>query len=280
MARAPDYLDRFREVLSAERPDAVLVGTDVELGVLAGARLALEAEFGTHVLVSNPEVIRIADDKWLTYRFLRDEGLGYVPSCLPGSERELVEEAGFPLIVKPRIGARSIGVCVVRDWEELRAAIRPDVIIQKLVGADTAEYTAGTLTFGGRCRGSIVMRRDLRDGNTYRAYPDEYPELNIAMRQVAERLGAHGPANFQFRMEAGEPRIFEINARFSGTTPLRAHAGFDEVEMALRHLVYGEPIVQPAVKRLVILRHWAETVVAPDDLVTAPRVLARTAAHA
>ena len=42
----------------------------------------------------------------------------------------------------------------------------PGVVIQECVGTEHDEYTAGVLCFDGKCRASIVMRRDLRDGNT------------------------------------------------------------------------------------------------------------------
>src|SRR6185295_3037455 len=103
---ASSYLPRLHEILRAEKPDIVLPGTDVELLILAENRAALESEFQTHVLVSSPEIVRIADDKWLTYRFLKEQGFGFVPSCLPGDEHALIDEVGFPLIAKPRIGAR------------------------------------------------------------------------------------------------------------------------------------------------------------------------------
>ena len=269
MASSPSYLDRLGEILASEKPDAVLVGTDVELSVLARSRSDLRGRFGVEVLVSRPEAVSIADDKWLTSEFLRKAGLGYVPSCLAGSHPEFAAEFGFPLVVKPRVGARSVGMAIVHDRNELERALdgRSGVVIQKLVGRDDTEYTAGTLTFSGTCAASIVMRRDLRDGNTYRAYSDSYPELNRQMRIVAERLDAYGPANFQFRLEDGQARIFEINCRFSGTTPLRAQAGFNEVEMALRHVLRGEPVVQPKVRPLVLLRHWEETVIEPNRLV-------------
>lgn len=270
MAKSPDYLDILRRIVHSEKPDIVLPGTDVELAVLARARAELESEFDTHVLISQPEVVEIADDKWLTSQFLKAEGLGHVPSALPGAEDRLIDEVGFPLIVKPRIGARSIGVGVVHNRSELTRAIetQPGIVIQKYIGTADTEYTAGTLTFEGACSASIVMRRDLRDGNTYRAYVDDYPELNKTIRHAAERLKAYGPANFQFRLDDGTPRIFEINARFSGTTPLRAHAGFNEVEIAIRHVLYGEPIIQPPTQKLVLLRHWAETIIRPEDILS------------
>ena len=80
-------------------------------------------------------------------------------------------------------------------------------------------------------------------------------------------LAPFGPANFQFRIDRhGAVKVFEINARFSGTTPLRAKAGFNEVELCLRHLVGGEKVEQPKVEQLVFLRHWSETVLRPEEL--------------
>lgn len=263
MAAAPDYLAEIEALLRLERPDALLLGTDVELALFAQERERLERGHGVHILVSSPAVVSIADDKWLTCQFLRQHGFPHPRSCLPGHEANLVREVGFPLVVKPRRGARSYGVSVVHDSAELARAVegRPDVIIQECVGSDDTEYTAGVLCFDGTCAASIVMRRDLRDGNTYRAYIDSHPHLNDYVRRVAEALQCHGPANFQFRLDREEPKIFEINARFSGTTPFRAKAGFNEVEMCLRHLLFGEVPRQPPVKPMTIIRYLEEMVI-------------------
>ena len=271
MADDPCYLEQLCEVLSVERPDVVIPGTDVELLTLAENRSRIEEDFATHVIVSSPAVVRIADDKWLTSQFLQNEGLGHVPSCLPGDEDNLIAEYGFPLIVKPRVGARSVGFRVIKNADELqRALAKPaGIVVQKYVGSDSAEYTAGTLTFDKKCEASIVMRRDLRDGNTYRAFVETDSRLNVFVQETAERLQAYGPANFQFRLDDGTPRIFEINGRFSGTTPLRARCGFNEVEMSVRKVLFDEPVLQPEIKPLVILRHWSETVVRCEDILSA-----------
>ena len=63
-------------------------------------------------------------------------------------------------------------------------------------------------------------------------------------------------------------KVFEINGRFSGTTPLRMRAGFNEVEMTLRHVLMGEKIVQPKVQPMTILRHLEETIVPSDGMVS------------
>jgi carbamoyl-phosphate synthase large subunit len=263
------YLPRIEEILAAERPDALLLGSDIELPKMAAARERLEKTYGTNVIVSSPRVIAIANDKYRTYEFLKASGFDFPASCLPGEENALIAQVGFPLVVKPRVGARSFGMSVVRDRAALAAALagRPDVMIQEYVGESDAEYTASAVVFDEDCRASIVMRRELRDGNTYRAFVEQFPELNAVVRRLGAALNPYGPANFQFRIDtAGKVKIFEINGRFSGTTPLRMLAGFNEVEMCLRHVLYSEPVTQPAVEDMMICRHWSETVVRPEQL--------------
>jgi len=270
LARDPSYLDRFGAIVAAERPDAVLIGTDVELGVLATHRVELESTYDTRIVVASPEVVAIADDKWRTVEFLRARGFPAPVSCLPGGEEALVEAVGFPLVVKPRVGARAIGMSVVDGWDALRRAVASldAPIVQEHVATAEDEYTAGTLTFDGRCEASIVMRRDLRDGNTFRAYVEAFPALNAEVRRLADALGAYGPANFQFRVADGVVKVFEINARFSGTTGLRRHAGFDEVDLVLRRVIDGEPVVQPRIEPMTILRYMSETIVRRGELLS------------
>jgi carbamoyl-phosphate synthase large subunit len=264
LANDPAFGDSIAALIDRERPDVVLVGTDVELSWFAHHRLALEAAFNTHVIVSDPRVIAIADDKLETCRFFADAGL-HPPLSAPGEDAKavakLVAQLGFPLIVKPRVGARSIGVSMVEDRDALDRALegRAGLVVQECVGDADTEYTASVLVFDGAPEASIVMRRDLRDGNTYRAYVENYPVLNEAVRKFGAALRPHGPANFQFRLGAdGIPRVFEINARFSGTTPMRAMVGFNEVEMCIRKLLLGESIQQPVPTPGVILRFLDE----------------------
>jgi carbamoyl-phosphate synthase large subunit len=253
----------IRQILSRERPDAILIGTDVELPYFAANREELETEFDLCVLVSSPEVVEVADDKWKTNQFLTENGFPHPLSSLSLHDEEFFDTVTYPLIIKPRRGARSVGVELVHTRTELETAFRKldGPIIQECVGSPADEYTAGAIVFDGECEASIVMRRDLRDGNTYRAYVRPYDELNEAVQSIAETLSPTGPVNFQFRVRETHPVVFEINARFSGTTPLRAHAGFNEVELCLRRALWGERISQPEIKPMVLLRHWDETAV-------------------
>lgn len=270
MADSPEYMPRLREILNAERPQVVLAGTNVELLKLARHQQELEADYDLHVLVSSPEVVSIANDKYRTFEFLKANGFPFPDTVLAEDAQALVERAGFPLIVKPRVGARSVGVFRVSDRAELDDALRKseDALVQEVAGPHDREYTAGVVCFDDVCNACIVMRRDLRDGNTYRAYVEESEDLARQVRALGEALKPHGPVNFQFRVDdRNRVKVFEINARFSGTTPLRAKAGFNEVQMCLDWLIDGVPVVQPTIEKKIFLRHWSETVICPSDLI-------------
>jgi carbamoyl-phosphate synthase large subunit len=268
MAKDPDYLARVQEVLALERPDALLIGTDVELCKFAENRAELEATYQVKVIVSPPDVIKIADDKWLTYQFLRRNGFPYPQSALPDQIGDLLQTCGFPLIVKPRVSARSVGVHLVHNERELDRALTEvsKPIVQEAVATSQDEYTSGVVLGDGCVQAVVTMRRDLRDGNTYRAYVEPDSTYDGLLARIADTLSGVGPLNFQFRVAQGVPKIFEINARFSGTTPFRAYAGFNEVDAIVRHAVYGDPITRPKLAPVIVLRYLNEMVVTAREL--------------
>lgn len=267
-AAAPDYLDRICALIGREQPAAVLVGTDVELLLFASHRAEIESAYQTRVIVSAPEVIRIADDKWLTAQFLAANGFPHPRSALPDNRADLLRHCDFPLIVKPRSGARSVGVHLVHSEEELALAVRAvnNPVIQECVATPEHEYTSGIVMTDGTVQAIVTMRRDLRDGNTYRAYVEPDVPYNSLLARIGERLAGFGPLNLQFRLDDGVPKIFEINARFSGTTPMRAYAGYNEVDHIVHHAVEGTPIPIPSLRPVVVLRYWDEIVVEQDQL--------------
>jgi carbamoyl-phosphate synthase large subunit len=55
-----------------------------------------------------------------------------------------------------------------------------------------------------------------------------------ACRRIAEALGSRGPLNIQGRWDGSNFMPFEINPRFSGTTSMRAMAGFNEPVLLIR----------------------------------------------
>jgi carbamoyl-phosphate synthase large subunit len=264
---APDYVDELVRIAREERVHAILCGTDLEVPVFAHNRERIEAATGAKVVVSAPEAVAIADDKWLTVQFLRGHDFEAPRSALADGAEALARDVGFPLIVKPRVGAGSVGLVKATNEDELlRAMAKGGMVAQECLLPDDEEFTVGALVTEGRCRSVVTLRRTLRHGNTHTAICDDFPDVSAFVREVAEKLpGAHGPINFQLRRTDRGPVIFEINARFSGTTPLRAEVGFNEVEAMLRHEVHGEPIPEPQLKRTLIVRLMTEVLVPLEE---------------
>lgn len=257
----PEYVDRLLDILSAERCRLLIPGLDAELPVLARAREQILAA-GAEVVVSAPEVVNLCDDKLETARFLEAHGLPAPATRMAALD---AAELGFPLVLKPRRGGRrSLGVQLVRTRDELAIALeRPDaanLVAQEHVDGD--EYTCGTVNFHGRCHGVIVMRRVLRDGDTYKAFVVRDARIEETVRAAAEALRPHGACNFQLRLRDGRAVIFEINARCSGTTYCRTLAGFNEPLAIADFLLHGR-VPELNVRPLSVLRYWKEFVV--DD---------------
>src|SRR3989338_3701367 len=115
----PDFVKRLIEICNEESVDLIFPGTDVELEVLSSHKKEIEANTSAKLIASNLNSVRIADDKWKTYLFLKKNGFPYPKSWL--KENLDFENMKFPLVIKPRIGARSICVGVVKNKEELLA---------------------------------------------------------------------------------------------------------------------------------------------------------------
>lgn len=263
-ANEAGYIDAIEALVKEYNIDAILVGTDTELVKFAEYSSYFLDKFNCKVIVSSPEVIGISNDKFETAEFLKRNGFPYPVSTMANSIENLVnlkKKLGFPLFAKPVDGARSMGLITIHNHEELMDVYHPDsnLVVQQYLSADEGEYTSGCIVLDGKCVAIVTLRRDLRDGNTYRTYRDaatsSYDHL---IKEIAEKLNPEGPVNFQFRIADGKPVIFEINGRFSGTTPLRYFYGLNEVEMILNHYLYGIQMPVPDLRNGIVLRAWSD----------------------
>jgi carbamoyl-phosphate synthase large subunit len=276
LGRAPEFVDAIITICRTEKVRAICVGTDYELLAFAINRERIERETGAIVMVSAPDAIRIADDKWLTNQFLTKHGLPSIPSVLPEHADALAKAEGFPLIVKPRIGDSSKSTWIVSDKAELQqrlASIKqldpnefldqdPGFVVQKYMGSEGEEFTTSTVTFDGRAYGVISMRREMRfGGHTTKAFVEPRREVDDAILKVALALNPFGPCNFQSRLVNDVPHVFEINCRFSGTTATCAIAGFNQVEACLRKGVLGERIEDLRFEPGMMVRYFNEVFV-------------------
>ena len=272
MAKNLDYLSSIEKILHTEKIDIIFIGTDTELPIFAENKVMLEEKYGLTILVSNSNVINIANDKFLTANFLKSNNFYFPVSYMSYDTigiNKLKEESNYPYIAKPVDGARSKGVELINDENDLiRVSSFPNnLVIQEYISDTEGEYTSGCLVFNKKCVSIVTLKRDLRDGNTYRAYYNEkYDIFNDYIGEVAEKLGVEGPCNFQFRIKNGLPVIFEINSRFSGTTPIRNIFGFNEVDACVKYYLFNKVTFRSKLKPGVVMRAWADIFIEDHEI--------------
>ena len=231
------WKNTIKQLIIQNQIKVLFVGVDFELIFFSEMKTEIKEQTGCEVIVSSSDVVNIGNDKYLTYKFLKEHDLNFPKTWLKSEIDD--EEIKYPCIVKPRVGARSRGVYIVNSKLELISRLKqePDAIVQEYIGTTETEYTCGVLCIQGQIIGSIALRRYLKEGNTHVAeYKQDYDaKIYKYIQKIAEYLKPEGSCNFQIRCnEEGEPYLFEINPRFSGTTYMRTLFGFKEVEYIIR----------------------------------------------
>jgi carbamoyl-phosphate synthase large subunit len=263
------YGGRIIEICRENNIDAIFVGTDEEIIPLADLEDQIKKESGAAVITNPKKVIEMASDKWATYEYLTKNNVPCAKSALPEDSEEFVREFGFPIVVKPRQGHGSLHFYVVHNNDELRHAIssiesvRWQPVLQEYLDGEDNEFTSGvTIDKAGKSiMSSISMRKTLKNGQTYKALIDDFDPVRTSAQEAAIKTGARGPINVQAKVVGDEPKVFEINARFSATCPLRAVAGINEPDIVYRNVVLDEKIRINSYQKLACMRYWSEVYV-------------------
>jgi len=296
----PAYIPQLQAVCETEGVRALFCGSEPELRVISERRGAFE-DAAILVPMNPSEVIRTCLDKLATARFLASRGLLSPRSREIASVADLEQVDFMPAILKPHSGGGSANVHIAQSREELHflgrylLAYHPRIVAQEYVGRADAEYTVGVLlSMQGELINSVAIRRTILSGlgNRLRVPNrtgddrfgpalvvssgisqgrlDRYPEVTGPCEEIALALGCRGAVNIQCRLVDGRPYVFEINPRFSGTTSLRALAGYNEPDVLVRRHLLGEFIPHRFDYRSGdILRGLQERFVEPDGVVRA-----------
>jgi carbamoyl-phosphate synthase large subunit len=266
LADDPSFIPWLIETCITENIQVILSGTEPVLKVLSVNKEEIYRRSGAVPVVCDSQVLSITNDKLMTCKWLEQNRFNY-PRYAASEDHLVIQKlkkyCTYPLIAKPRIGKGSQGIFLINSDSDLtKLQTLEGYVIQEYVGTPETEYTVGCFCDRyHRVRQSLIFRRKLLQGTTYVAEIEDSKPIRDEAIRIVEKLRPMGPCNVQMRISAsGRPVCFEINARFSGTTPIRAHFGFNDVELSLRHFVLNEDITDTAipVKEGIALRYWNE----------------------
>lgn len=245
----PNYIDFLKNVIQDNQIDIVFFGTEQEIYRVDSARDEL-AEDLSKLILNQSELLALAKDKWKTCIFLQQHGLGKItiPSVIVGNYEDISKQYGKTFLLKPRHSYASKGIEIVSNAEEFdfyKQRMGDNFMAQKLVGDLQHEYTIGIFGLGdGSYSGKISMRRQLsQEGATAKAWVIEDPLLDDTVDQLCQVFCPLGPTNLQFRLDAGQYLLLEINPRISSSTSLRMAFGYNEALLSIEYFLNKKIIV-------------------------------------
>jgi carbamoyl-phosphate synthase large subunit len=293
LASDPAYINELLDLCRQHQIEALFHGSEAELQVMSQNREAIQKE-GILLPINPRDVISLCLDKVKLSAALIEMGIQVPRFIRIGDTDDLASLPEYPSIFKPSVGSGgSANTFIVQNDKEAEMFAKylldlyPEFIAQEYVGTPNDEYTVGILSdMDGEFINSIAVRRHVlsalssRTRLPNRTGRDElgpelvissgisqgeigaFPEVTGRCEEIARLLGSRGALNIQCRLVNGQVSIFEINPRFSGTTSLRALAGFNEPDILIRRHILNEEI-EPrfAIKPGVILRRLEEVFV-------------------
>ncbi|GLZ51886.1 carboxylase [Actinomycetospora sp. NBRC 106378] len=252
--RAPDWECRYVDdatVLPLDGPDAVttalrgLVARHVVRGVLtwSEARVVATAAAADALQLPGPGLRAAVNcrDKARTRAALAARGVpqpASVPVTGPAQARAAAQRLGYPVVVKPRGGAASDGVAVVRDADELEVHLpasdgvtAPDlpatdatVLVEEFVRGP--EISVDAVVRSGRVHPVYLAHKEIgyaphfeETGHVVQGRDPllSDPVLRSVLDEAHAALGFRdGWTHTELRLSDTGPRVIEVNARLGG----------------------------------------------------------------
>lgn len=246
-ANDKNFLNWVIDLCNDKNIDIIFSGVEEVIYELCKNLEKIKEKTNSIFICSSLEKLNIGNDKLKTCMWLEKNGLNY-PKYADGSLNEdiykLIEEVGYPIIAKPKKGKGSQGIFILNNEDDLKnIKEKEEYVFQELLGTPNDEYTVACyMSKEEKVQDIIIMKRKLKYGTTFAAEIIKNPLIYNEAKKICELFRPKGPLNIQMRMHKGKAICFELNVRFSGTTPLRARWGYNDVEAILKEYIYNESI--------------------------------------
>jgi len=255
----PEYVAR---IIEQERPDALLPTMGGQTALNAASELAeggVLEKHGVQMIGANPEAIRKAEDRDRFKAAMEKIGLEVPKSGLARSLEEgraIVEDIGFPVIVRPSFTLGGTGGGTARDPQSFEEIVKGGLESSRVHTVLLEESVLGWKEF------ELEVMRDLKDnvviicsienldpmgvhtGDSITVAPaqtltdKEYQIMRDASIDIIREIGVEtGGSNIQFALhpETGRMVVIEMNPRVSRSSALASKAtGFPIAKMAAK----------------------------------------------
>jgi carbamoyl-phosphate synthase large subunit len=268
----PEFADRtyvepltveiVERIIAAERPDAVLptVGGQTALNLaVALHEQGILQKYGVELIGAQIDAIKVGEDRLLFRDAMKEIGVEVPRSGLARSlseALELVQQTGFPAIIRPSFTLGGVGGGIAYNIEEFRdlaargLSLSPvhEVLIEESV-IGWKEYELEVMrdvadNFVVICSIENIDPMGVHTGDSITVAPaltlsdKEYQRMRDAARRIIRRVGVEtGGSNIQFAVNPADGRMIciEMNPRVSRSSALASKAtGFPIAKIAAK----------------------------------------------
>jgi carbamoyl-phosphate synthase large subunit len=264
----PGYIAELLSIVKSNKIGLLVPTVDLDLKSLAQNKPKF-ATLGCRVLISDPDVIDICQDKRKTYKFLQKNNFDTpatisIRIALTNRQSQIANrksKMSFPLFLKPWDGYAGKANAVVHNHEELAFFAKriPNPICQEYV--EGAEITCDVyVDFDMKVRCVVPRRRiEVRAGEISKGQVVKNARITSEAARLVETLGA-GPGVITLQLfltSDDKVKFIEINPRFGGGAPLSIKAGANFPKWILQELTGQKPRIRPDgfKDNLVMLRY-------------------------
>jgi carbamoyl-phosphate synthase large subunit len=268
----PEFADRtyvepltveiVERIIAAERPDAVLptVGGQTALNLaVALHEQGILQKYNVELIGAQIDAIKVGEDRLLFRDAMKEIGVEVPRSGLARSlpeALELVQQTGFPAIIRPSFTLGGVGGGIAYNIEEFRElaarglSLSPvhEVLIEESV-IGWKEYELEVMrdvadNFVVICSIENIDPMGVHTGDSITVAPaltlsdKEYQRMRDAARRIIRRVGVEtGGSNIQFAVNPADGRMIciEMNPRVSRSSALASKAtGFPIAKIAAK----------------------------------------------
>src|SRR5919108_1232672 len=254
--------DIVEQIIAREKPDAILptVGGQTALNLaVALAEQGILDKYDVKLIGASIDAIKVAEDRLLFRNAMREIGVEVPKSGVATTLQEalaIVEEGGFPAIIRPSFTLGGVGGGIAYNIEEFRelagrgldlSPVHEILVEESVIGWKEFELEVmrdGADNFVVICSIENVDAMGVHTGDSITVAPaltltdKEYQRMRDMARRIIRRVGVEtGGSNIQFAInpENGRIIVIEMNPRVSRSSALASKAtGFPIAKIAAK----------------------------------------------
>ncbi len=258
----PLTADAVERIIEKERPDAILptVGGQTALNLAIELdELGVLKKYNCELIGASPAAIKVAEDRLLFRNAMTEIGVEVPASGVAKSLDDalrLVEQTGFPSIIRPSFTMGGVGGGIAYNLEEFREIVGRGLhlspVHEVLIEESVIGWKEFELEVMRDCADNFVVICSIENidpmgvhtGDSITVAPaltltdKEYQRMRDAARRIIRRVGVDtGGSNVQFAINPDDGRMvaIEMNPRVSRSSALASKAtGFPIAKIAAK----------------------------------------------